>query len=230
MKKIAVLSFLVLITSFGAKVAFAQYRSESNKVTTRVGNPTTSGGPVNIPPISGDPRQAVIDQFGVTISANHPSEYAVWAWELLWRVSKTSFDERVRGTFVDRDDTGSWQEGCKEINIRGTYDQSLFNVVFIHEMGHIIKNCPEGRETYSDAHNTARSAEGPLTVYSRVLCTYDSPGEWERESENYAEMITYYLNPDSDSRTACGVEPNPYANGGHPEHKRVAEQILGSYP
>lgn len=222
---------ILLVCIFLSSTAYAQYRSNSNKVTTRIGNPTTSqpGGRIDIPEITGNPRQAVMDQFGVTIDASHPDEYSIWAWEFLWEVSNTSFDERVRGTLVKRDDTGSWQENCKTINIRGSYDRSLFRIVFTHEMGHIIMNCPEG-DTYRDAHNQARNEEGQLTIYSQQLCTYKNPGKWEEESENYADMIAYYLNYDVNSRTACGEEPNPYINGSNPRHKAVAEMILGTFP
>lgn len=228
MKKLIIVFFIAFCV-VGIQQVAAQYKSESNRVRTRVGNPVV-GSPIDAPPIpGGNARQAVLNEFGVTIDASHPTSYAEWAWEFLWEVSDTSFDERVKGTIVGRDDGGSWQENCKKINIRGTYDRALFRIVFTHEMGHIIMNCPVG-ETFRDAHNTARRDEGQLTIYSRVLCTYGGKGgPWESESENYAEMIAYYLNPDVNSRTACGEEPNPYANGGHPKHRTVAENILGPY-
>ena len=212
----------------GGTTSSGIYKSQSNPVKISIGKPAFTPG--NIPPITGNPRDAVFNQFRVNIMpTSFSEEYSRWAWEFLWKSSNTTFDERIRGTTVSRNDEGSRQTGCKSISIRGTYDQETFNIVFAHEMGHIILNCTDNN--YKDAHNNARANEGQLTIYSKLLCTYNSYGEWQKESENYAEMIAYYLNPEFDSHTTqCGREPNPYLNGGHPEHHNVAQKILSELP
>lgn len=201
----------------------------SNCVRTIVGNPPDRGQQP-VPSISGDPYTAVENQFGVTIQRSLPEDYAVWAWEKLWEVSKTSFTTRVKGTVVGRADDGSFMDGCKKINLRGTYNRSTFRVIFVHEMGHIIRSCSE--PSYADEHNIARAAEGQLTNYSQALCSYKdkTKTDWNYESENYAEMIAYYLNPEATAQTGCEPGPNPFANGTHPQQYTVVQQILGPFP
>ncbi|HRN95869.1 MAG TPA: hypothetical protein PLD54_00300 [Candidatus Levybacteria bacterium] len=223
-----------IFLSFGlTHIANAQLRTDSDPITTRVGNPPTSSDPIsgNIPPIEGDPFQAVQNTFGVSISKSFPEIYAIWAWELLWRVSNTSFDERVRNTQISRNDEGSSMKGCepRKIEMKGTYgnNRQLFDVVFTHEMGHIIRSCSD--PNFADEHNIARR-EGQLTSYSQTLCLWDTPTPWNYESENYAEMIAYYLNPTAPAQTACTPGPNPFDNGAHPLQKDVARQILMTQP
>lgn len=229
--KLIILSLSLLASFLLAQSTYAAYRTDSNEV--RVG----FGGPPDLAPGGGNGavpdqrpsnyRQALIDEFGITMNGFPESNYQ-WAWEFMHRVSNTRFPEYAAGTVVGVDDSGSHMTGCKTIFLRSTYQTyELFIPIFAHEIGHVVFHCtPGGNAGLRAQHLAALEAEGPLTPYSQNLCYYDSPGAYERETENFAEIIAYYLNPGLVAVTGCGSGPNPFAGGAHPRHFEVARSIL----
>ncbi len=229
MKKSSVIIFtiFVLFFSFGLSL-YAQTRSE--KVTTRVGNPTTQpptqGG--EAPPPPQDIRQGIIDEFGITMNG-FTQEQLQWAWEKYWDVSHTNFINLVRGTVVTAHSGMSEQTGCKTFLLRDELgitrgDATLFKVVLIHEFGHIIYWCGDGERATTD-HENAFVSEGGMTGYGASGC-YGTPPI----TEDYAEMITYYLNRNVLEQTGCELRGVvPFADGKYPKHFETARKILGDY-
>jgi hypothetical protein len=234
MKKLHFLLFLSLSVVFlfpYANKLFAQLRTESNTVTTVVGNPKTpvTGGPrTPAPPCPSDCRQAIIDTFGVTFSTAFPATYYQYGWEKLWDVSHTNFDELVRGTTVQRDDNGSRRAG-NTIWIRGTYPQSFFDIIFVHEMGHVINDLGDPISSRTK-HNNLWSQKGGLTGYGKTACGYSIPDSNAKMEENYADLIAYYLNPEAADQTVdCSSGEVVFANGANREYFELGKQILGAY-
>jgi len=207
-------------------------QAKSNPIDIIIGEPDFSNLPVGSGEIPSarpdDYRQALISEFGITMNGFSSDNY-LWAWEFMHKVSNTRFPGYVAGTQVGVDNSGSWMSGCKSIFLRSTYNtRDLFTIVFAHELGHVVYHCSEGGSSVRrKAHLDALAAEGPLTPYSTNLCYYSSPGAYERETENFAELIAYYLNPNITAQTGCGSGPNPYSGGANPLQYQVAREILG---
>jgi hypothetical protein len=228
MRKLILALLITLICVFGVHSVLADYRTESNKVITKVGNPqdTTHG---TAPPPPADIRQGIIDQFGITMNGFQPQQLQ-WAWEKFWDVSHTNFIDLVRGTEITAFDGMSEQTGCRSFLLRSSLgidrgDETLFKVVLIHEMGHIIYHCNVESKAHIVDHENAFSAEGGMTLYGETACYGTEPTH-----EDYAEMIAYYLNPGVIEQTACGSRGVvPFADGKYPLHFMTAKEILGDY-
>lgn len=219
----------IMITTL-SPLASADYRSESNKTMTRVGNPT-SGSPGSespAPPPPSDIRQGIIDEFGITFNGLS-QEKLQFAWEKFWDIKHTNFFNLLGDVTVDIHDDTSEQVNCGLIKLRrGLVEnggEELFKVVITHELSHIIFHCNDESKSHRIDHENAFADEGGVTLYGEVACYGTSP-----ISEDYAEMLAYYLNPGVIEQTGCGSRGvEPYADGKFPEHFKVAKMILGEY-
>jgi hypothetical protein len=102
--------------------------------------------------------------------------------------------------------------------------KELFQFILTHEMGHIIRNCnPRNAAKYNE-HLNVFSDEGGISYYARNASTCTGS---DNRSEDYADMIAYYLHPQS-LMSSCGPQPskNPYADGGFAKHFTTARAIL----
>lgn len=217
---------------------------------TKVGNPTTvnpcsaltgqatatgSADHPKAPPI--DPsglRQAIIDQFGITMNG-FGSVQLQWAWEKLWDMSKTNFNKLIHGkspnvTAQAVAPSDSQQLNCGQVNV-GVYQQEvLFKIVLTHELGHIIYWCNENELNRKREHAVAYADEGAVTGYGEPVNGKACTGT-PAITEDYPEMITYYLNPGIPEQTvSCSNRKQiPYGNGRYPLHFNIATQVLGNY-
>lgn len=231
---IAIVIFILLSTFL--IVGFAPVPGAPGGAGTPVGAPQQpqlpQGPPVTPPSTPSDLRQAIYNQFGVTMNG-FDRQHLQWAWEKLWDISRTKFTTLVRGTTITAS-SDSGQTGCRTVRLAQYTPQELFNVALIHELGHIIRNCVNERDAYWNEHENVWKTEGGITQYARTACTYDykDRGSWQFKSEDFAETIAYYLNPNADAQTArcAGRQVNPYLNNGYPLHYNVARKILGTYP
>lgn len=184
------------------------------------------------PPPAGDLKQAIIDNFAITMNGFSQTQLE-WTWEKLSCVSGTKFKNLINGTVLTRiDSRTSEQTGCRTINL-GNYDvKTTFQVAFTHELGHIVDNCNTNElSRHTDLYNAVYPTEGALTTYSR-LAPYPGCAGPGQASEDYAEMIAYYLNPSISEIGPClgsTVPPNPYAGGAYPQHFQLASTILGPF-
>lgn len=161
-----------------------------------------------------------------------PRQNMEWAWQKLWDVSNTNFINLVRGTRIRVVlPRYTQQTGCRSVDLGAFSSEELFKVVLVHELGHVIRNCNLDSVNKKDEHFSVWQQEGGVTGYARTACTYGSPGTFQYISEDYAEMITYYLNPSANEQTAscAGTAPNPYSGGRYRLHFTVARDILGTY-
>jgi hypothetical protein len=248
--------FLILLSLFITMcvVSIAQAQTaKSNCWVTAIGNaptptfppgctddggvlPTPGDGTHPVAPVcpNDNCRQAVIDKFDVTISTSLPDAYAQYAWQRLWDVSNTNFDDLVRGTYVERDDSGSHRAG-NTIYLRGTYNQTFFNIIFIHEMGHVINDMDDTlskRTKHADLWYTdTNDGHRGVTGYGEFACTYSGPADIHKIEEDYADMLAYYLSPGAVDQTtgSCDRGVVPYADGKYPGHYSLAQEILGAY-
>lgn len=182
--------------------------------------------------------KAIQDTFGVTVGAgfNPPNEdynpYKV-IWEKLWDVSNTNFTKYLKqvNAQILPINGGSITSG-NVANIRSNVeDAELFRVIFIHELGHVIRNkLPAEISKRAEATNVL-ATEGGLTTYSdNPSCAYSGySSDGVRQDEDYAEMTTYYFNKGVIDRTNCTQGVIPFANGAHPQHFSLAESIFGKY-
>lgn len=217
---------------------FAQ--QTSNTVRTRVGNPPATTAPPVDPATLPDEIQK---KFGITM-IGYDAEHLQWAWEKLWDVADTNFPELVKGAKLSAaacpDGSGfSCQAGCFEgevsVYLKPYIPANNFKFLFTHELGHIIQRCTLPREKIKWAdHEKALTQEGGISEYGRnpARCSGSS-----NPSEDYADMIAYYLNPTlGDVPPYCfGTLDSPAANpyygthGKFPLHEKVVKDILGEY-
>lgn len=240
-RRFFILGFVLLFLFLSAD-AHAQETVRSNTVTTKIGSPTSpapivSGGPHPVAPVV-DPaglRQAIIDKFDLTLNG-YDNNHLKWAWEKFWEVSNTNFIKIVRGSVIVVD-SNSRQVGCPGgvAVYLDQYTESLFKYAIIHELGHVIRNCPSTATSFYADHLNALNKERGVTYYANnaPICTgSDNP------SEDYAEMIARYLSPGISIQLLKG---NP-ANGCNPPagetinlkdnfpmHYNVARSILGDF-
>lgn len=195
---------------------------------TSAPNQTTEKPPA--PPPPEEIGQAIATQFGINISG-FGTQQLQWTWEKLWEVSNTRFIALVRGTSVTVGP--GTQTGCKSVNLPAIGTKDGFTVVLFHELGHIIRNCSPQADSGYQKHLEALFNEGSVSNYAKELCTYGSgeKSQWVRESEDYAETITYYLHPNASQQTVrcAGSGPNPYSDGSNNLHFDVAKSVLGDF-
>lgn len=199
--------------------------------------PSSSGGshPVAPPIADSALRQAIIDKFGVTMDANFSATQLKWAWEKLWDVSNTKFPGFIKGSTIQATTPGSSERldcpGKPTITIRlgVSEDVEWFKLVLIHEFGHVIEKCPNSQSNNWAAFQNAFDTEKGITYYAQNAnrCTGSN-----NLSEDYAEMIAYYLNPTTNAQTprcAPAGSTNPNMKVNFPIHYNVAKNILGDY-
>jgi hypothetical protein len=237
--KIFLLTFCFFITLSLIVSPFASAQTAvSPCVLTRVGNPaispvyppgcdqTPSGGGSNPggqpggikpPNYPADLQQAILDTFGVNVRGYGP-EHLKWIWEKLWDVSGTKFNGYIRGVYLQgrpASKQGSRQVGCggpTSIILEEYNPEDLFKFLFTHELGHYIRNCSKGEIVRLAEHLDIFNTEGPISYYAghTATCTGLNNGP----SEDYADMVAYYLNPNAGLRAiSCDPErnpPNPY--------------------
>lgn len=194
------------------------------------------GTSLPIPPVEdGNYKKAIKDTYSITVEAGLSLEFDKALWEFLATVSKTKFPSLVRGTVVHitppcpgPNPCGTFQGPGKEISIRSNVETAdLVKLLFAHEMGHVIWHHTPESAGHQTEHMNALTKEGGVTIYGDNPC-YDPGNAYARQTEDYAEMIAYYLNPFLNEQTSCGTKGyNPFADGKFPQHLQVAKSILG---
>jgi lysophospholipase L1-like esterase len=205
----------------------------SNCVITKVGNPIGSPPPCPV----GDLRQAILDEFQVTMNGFDES-HLQWTREAFLAASDTNFPSLIAGATIEArcSDCGSQRVGCQEDDVSiylGQYDTSAayFKFILTHELGHFIHACnPRSVSGYTQ-HLNAIYLDGPISYYAghAAQCTLS-----DNNSEDYADMIAYFLNPMSGHVSGpldCEPDRNPLnplfqLNPPKQEHLNVAQQIL----
>ena len=205
----------------------------SNCVITKVGNPT---GVAPVCP-TGNLRQIIINEYHVTMNGFDES-HLLWAKEAFQAASGTNFPSLIAGAIIEArcSDCGSQRVGCQEDDVSiylGQYDTSAayFKFILTHELGHFIHAClPRSVSGYTQ-HLNAILLDGPISYYAghAAQCTLS-----DNNSEDYADMIAYYLNSESghvSGPLSCESDrnpPNPLFQLSPPkqEHLNVAQQIL----
>lgn len=233
--RLLIMLITVLIFSNISPV-FAQ-TFQSNSVTTAVGspNPTTKPGvetPGERKPaptvIDSELQQSLRDQFGLNF-IGFETKYMRFAWEKMWDISGTNFRNLTmnrpitHGTkLINIEIGGPEQKACNRVLTLKFDDPALFNVILIHELGHIIYHCNDNSLNRKFDHDDLYGKGKRLTLYGSRHFT-----------ESYPEMITYYLHPGISERTGAGAGTNsnvPYANGKGQDFYEIAKRVLGVYP
>lgn len=201
------------------------------------------------PPASSDYQtlhDQILKEFKVDFEPNNEGksfhyDYLKWAWEKLWQIKSTRFLELVRGQgdkiiTIKRDDSDtSKQTGCPIITMRGYrpdgshYAETLFKVALIHELSHIIQACNPGNSRFNELESVVK--EGYLTAYSQHSL---SCAGTDNTREDYAETLSYFLNPDLPEQSYFSFSLNcpppsnltakPLTN--KPLHNKFAQKLL----
>jgi hypothetical protein len=162
-------------------------------------------------------------------------EHLRLAWEKLSEVSGTNFIDLVRGSnIVAISNNMSQQVGCFSgisIYLHPYTPGDYFKFILTHELGHVIRNCQTKEKSQYWSHVDAFNNEGAVSYYGAhaSMCTGS-----DNLSEDYADMIAYYLNPKAGLATAaCSPDKspiNPFFGTTPPQkplHFDVAKQVLG---
>lgn len=199
--------------------------SEDDKPVCRTSSLGGPAGPCQqAPPPPGDIRQAIIDKWGITLDIT--TFQLPLAWEEFHEIDCTGFLQDIRGTTV-----GSWGNGyAQQFNCPGDggnqvmfsnqWSGEFMKAILVHELTHVWQFCSEKGETNRVVNGSAFAEEGGVTNYSRTGCGFDV----SLLNEDHADTIALYLNPEQGELTCGNGAPNPFANGGFPIHRGVAEQ------
>lgn len=221
------------VDSAGPNPTDSQNPGGGNCVITKVGNP------LGTPPVcpTGDLKQAIIEEFGVSMNG-FDETHLQWTKDAFEAASNTNFINLIRGATIEArcSDCGSQRVGCQDDDVSiylGQYDSSAeyFKFILIHELGHFVHACqPRSVNGYTN-HLNAIYIDGPISYYAghATQCALS-----DNNSEDYADMIAYYLNPLSGHVSGpvdCESDRNPpnplfQLNPPKQEHLNVAEQIL----
>lgn len=235
-KLVLLLTTFALLTVFACPQALAQQQrsATSNCILTRIGQPAgtptelppdcignSDGQPGGViaPPFPSDIRQGIIDEFGITMNG-FDQQHLQWAWEKFWDISDTRFNQYVRGSIIKRlaytpDGTnGSRQVGCGAAQGYGYSvefveypGEAFFKFLLTHELGHVMYRCNDSDVIGLTEHINAYTSDGPISWYGEHAseCTGGS-----NRSEDYADTVAYYLNPEAGlaSLTKCFRNPS----------------------
>lgn len=227
------------------KVSGPQKVLKSNVACVRVGDareedksascnqPTTgSGSHPQAPTPQGDLQIEVQHQFGISM-IGFDQQHLQWAWEKFWEVSGTNFNSLVRGAVIEVTDISNTQQvGCppsRSILVGPFPEETAFKHILTHELGHVIRNCTGRQGAQETAFLNAHGKEGGVSYYARnaISCTGS-----DARSEDYAEMIAFYLNPDIPVASYLKCYPavqNRYTQQDFPLHYQVAQDVLGAF-
>ncbi|MDP3974090.1 MAG: hypothetical protein Q8P92_04665 [Candidatus Daviesbacteria bacterium] len=241
---IGLLVGFLALTALGA--AFPSLPTDEKPSAETFPRPTTFTGS-QAPQASSDYstlHNDILTSFRIDIDQNFSYDYLKWAWEKFWNIKDTKFFTLINPNNITisviRDDTLiNAQIGCNAIRMRGRsaatgqpYPESLFKVVLVHELSHIIDSCnPDSVSRKSQLPQIIRQ-EGYLTNYSANASSCVGSNNL---NEDYAEMFTYYLNlnpefPEQSLGIGALCEPtiltNPYKSN-KPLHQSLVQALLG---
>lgn len=215
--------------------------AKSNALCVKVGNPAeekpaicntpTPGGPrPEAPPAEGELQTAIQQQFGISM-LGFDNQHLQWTWEKLWEVSNTKFSTLVNGTVIQAipNISGTAQDAYRHINLGQFPEETAFKHILTHELGHVIRNYAGRENAQESAFLNAYAKEKGVSYYAKnaEACTGS-----DSISEDYAEMIAYYLNPGTPvaSYLKCyQATQNKFTQQEFPLHYLVARDVLGAY-
>ena len=160
-------------------------------------------------------------------------QHLQWAWEKFWEVSNTNFDSLIKGAVIQTTSVSNTQQvGCPPATtaLIGQFpEETAFKHILTHELGHAIRNCAGRERAQESAYMNAHKIEGGVSYYGRnaPACTGS-----DNASEDYAEMIAFYLNPGIPVKSYLKCYPQSqsrYTEQDFPLHYQVARDVLGGY-
>lgn len=199
--------------------------ARSNKVCTKVGNPTTpspcAGSPgggvipgTPAPPVEpGQHRLKIKELFNVDMQGAWDETHLKWVYEKFYELQSTNFIKLVSGEPVTLCNcVPNQMTGTVQMSQSGIYasDRELFLGTLIHELGHAIYHHKPAGSTLINEHNNLYATQGTVSSYSRA--GFD-------KTENYPEMLAYCLN----GRAVGSINASKW-----PPYKELATKIMGS--
>lgn len=192
------------------------------------------------------PTSALADkiknQFGITMNGFGDTQLQ-WAYEKFYTLyQRTKIGNYISGVTIIPTSGGSYTQDKDTIYLKVYTVQQTFNVIMLHELGHVIQL--RTRLFVTELTN-AISQEYYLTTYSAnadadsgLPSTDPNYGQCDgfKFNEDYAETIAYYLNPAAQSLTSnfthCKSDGSypVISSTVHPLHYQIAQSILGPYP
>lgn len=231
----------------------SQTATDASCVITKVGEP--EGDPPPLPPecfatTTGEGFTPVggscqpVTSFPANISQDMQERWGITAvgfdeskmkliYEVFTNIQQTGFLPLVKGAHITaRDGASGEQVGCPgdgttDVFVGTGFNDASFKQILVHELAHTIQFCKPDSISHFSEVGQAIAVDGPVSGYSQTLCLYGGGNEDIRRMEDYAEMISFHLNPDSGEVT-CGSGPNPFQSG-KTAHKALATKIVGAY-
>lgn len=225
-----------------------QQTARSNNLCVRVGEPTVekpascnqnanpplSFGPhPQAPPVEGDLQVEIQRQFGISMIGGYDQQHLQWAWEKFWEVSNTNFNSLIKGAVIQVTSVSNTQQVNCPPNVTvliGQFpEETAFKHILMHELGHAIRNCAGRERAQESAFMSAHKTEGGVSYYAQNASSCTGS---DSTSEDYAEMIAFYLNPGTPVASYLKCYPaaqNRYTEQEFPLHYRVARDVLGAY-
>lgn len=222
------------------------YNSCSKTLNSSIGETTSS----NI----SDYGAALKQEYKVTMTGQSDANLKIYYEHLKQLESTSKFPQLIAGTEIGPyallpgeapGNQGPRFIECKKIQLTPISDKLQFLVTLDHELGHMIDLCLNSNQSQKAEHTQVWNQEGGLTPYASlnnrpaacgpVNSAAANPGPFgqttpgvDARAEDYAEMITFHLNPGAKDiyRQGCSNGSDPYANNGYPLHKQLAKKIL----
>lgn len=173
---------------------------------------------------------SIKSQFGIEMS-NFSTQELRWALDKLSDVSGTNFTKLIKdynncnisstNPIVITKAGQCTQDSCNKITFCNIGNETNFKVVLIHELGHIVYHYTGAKAMqteHANLYNLPSGTKHSVTTYGATDIT-----------ENYPEMLTYYLNPGVSEQTHRNYTNStiiPYNKPENDDFKRLANKIL----
>lgn len=191
-----------------------------------------------------DLAKALREEFNVEMTGFDNTRLK-WAYESLSKSKNTKLPEILKGISnvkvtpklpEDQSDAGTAIDcnSSRPIFINANKDERFFKFSLVHELGHKIYNCAKTNVNKIADFDNAFNSEGSITTYAYCI----PPATGYAKSEDYADMLGYYIHSDYDQLlgipNGCNVSGKPLADGKnpfkdvnrYPRHLAVVKGIL----
>lgn len=193
------------------------------------------------------PPEQVLTRYQITLQGFSATEEQAIKQKLS-DVSGTRLLSLVAGTTIQKsNDEKSLAPGCNGANYPKGYillAEPTNPLTLIHELGHMVQRCNSSTQSlYQPAFEEIHNEEKGVSDYARNVgtnlgqCKAYNDAELSQLVEDYAETITYYLNPNASDQGLCGqrnsnpfVQKNSDGTLKYAKHLEIVKRIIGPYP
>lgn len=184
-------------------------------------NSSGSSTPTNVSAVD------IKNKFGISMNG-FDAQHLAWAYGALETASSSKLLDLVKGAGIQAGNANLTFMECSnpaQITLKQESDQAYFKHALLHELGHRLYICQPDPVSKRTKHDQVYQTEKGISSYA--VC-----GGGDLKAEDYAEMISYYLEQNTKEQMvnqACNVNggQNPFATNRYPQHSALAKEILG---